>query len=296
MAATHARFSFCLCADDYALSQGVSRGILEALRERRLTATSALVTTPSWPLCAGELRQYSAAADIGFHLNLTLGSPLGPMPEFASSGRFPSVGKVIIKALTGKLPEAEIREEILRQIDAFCAHFGAAPAFADGHCHVHILPQVRAQLFASLAQKGLAGKVWLRDSSDSVLRIFRRQAGTLNQAGSLKKALSVAFLGSGFGKEASARGFLTNDGFAGFSAFDPGRDYGADFAGYLRAPGPRHLVMCHPGYCDAELLAADPVTHSRERELGFLLSPAFRALLELNGAELARMPDLVVRH
>jgi chitin disaccharide deacetylase len=289
MAAAQARFSVSLCADDYALSPGVSRGILEALCERRLTATSALVTAPSWPSSAEALRQYSAIADIGLHLNLTLGSPLGPMPKFASSGRFPPLGQAVMSALKRDLPEAEIRQEIIRQIIKFRDHFGAAPAFVDGHCHVQILPQVRAQLFAALEQVGLTGKVWLRDSSDSLLRILRRDAGQF------KKSLSVAWLGKGFARQALARGFRTNDGFAGFSAFDPGRDYGADFAGYLRAPGPRHLVMCHPGYCDAELAAVDPATLSREQELRFLLSPAFIRLLERKGAKLALISDCMTQ-
>ena len=87
------------------------------------------------------------------------------------------------------------------------------------------------------------------------------------------------------------RGFVTNDGFAGFSAFDPAHDYAADFARYLRAPGRRHLIMCHPGTCDEELVAADPVTLSRERELSFLLSPAFTAMLDRKRARLARLSD-----
>ncbi|MGA8169409.1 MAG: ChbG/HpnK family deacetylase, partial [Methylocystis sp.] len=38
-----------LCADDYALSYGVSAGILEALRAGRLSAVSALTNGPRWP-------------------------------------------------------------------------------------------------------------------------------------------------------------------------------------------------------------------------------------------------------
>ena len=65
----------------------------------------------------------------------------------------------------------------------------------------------------------------------------------------------------------------------------------ADFVRYLRAPGRRHLIMGHPGYCDEELVAADPVTRSRERELSFLLSPAFTAMLDRKRARLARLSD-----
>jgi chitin disaccharide deacetylase len=279
-----AYFSFCLCADDYALSPGVSRGILEALGAGRLSAASVMTTRPFWPKGAHELRQFKSKADIGLHLNLTLGSPLGDMPSFAATGRLPGISHVLKAAWRNELPEAEIGQEISRQLDGFCEHFDAAPAFVDGHQHVQVLPQIRSQLFACLDEKGFSGKVWLRDCSDRPWRILRRGV-------ELTKALGIAWLGSGFATEASARGFATNDGFSGFSAFDPAHDFAADFGRYLRAPGRRHLIMCHPGICDEELVAADPVTLSRERELSFLLSPAFTAMLARKGARLARLSE-----
>ena len=279
-----AYFSFCLCADDYALSPGVSRGILEALGAGRLSAASVMTTRPFWPKGAHELRQFKSKADIGLHLNLTLGIPLGDMPAFAATGRLPGISHVLKAAWRNELPEAEIGREVSRQLDSFCEHFDAAPAFVDGHQHVQVLPQIRSQLFACLDEKGFSGKVWLRDCSDRPWRILRRGV-------ELTKALGIAWLGSGFAREAAGRGFVTNEGFAGFSAFDPAHDYAADFARFLRAPGRRHLIMCHPGYCDEELVAADPVTLSRERELSFLLSPAFTAMLARKGARLARLSE-----
>jgi predicted glycoside hydrolase/deacetylase ChbG (UPF0249 family) len=277
-------FSFCLCADDYALSPGVSRGILEAIGAGRLSATGVMTTRPFWPKGAHELRRFKAKADIGLHLNLTLGSPLGDMPAFAASGRLPGIGHVLKAARRNELPEAEIGQEISRQLDGFCEHFDSAPAFVDGHQHVHVLPQIRATLFACLEEKGFLGKVWLRNSSDRPWCILRRGV-------ELTKALGIAWLGRGFARQASARGYVTNEGFSGFSAFDPAHDYAAEFARYLRAPGRRHLIMCHPGYCDEELAAADPATLSRERELSFLLSPAFTAMLDRKHARLARLSD-----
>jgi chitin disaccharide deacetylase len=279
-----AYFSFCLCGDDYALSPGVSRGILEALGADRLSATSVITTRPFWPKGAQGLRQFKAKVDVGLHLNLTLGSPLGEMPAFAASGHLPMISHVLKAARKRDLPEAEIGLEISRQLDSFCEHLDAAPAFVDGHQHVQILPQVRSQLLACLDEKGFSGKVWLRDSSDRPWRILRRRV-------EVTKALGIAWLGRGFAREASARGYVTNEGFSGFSAFDACHDYAADFARYLRAPGRRHLIMCHPGYCDEELVVADPVTRSRERELGFLLSPAFAAMLARKRARLAPLSD-----
>jgi predicted glycoside hydrolase/deacetylase ChbG (UPF0249 family) len=287
MGTAEASFSFCLCADDFALAPGVSRGILEALGAGRLSAVSVMANRPAWPEGSRALLPFKTKADIGLHLNLTLGAPLGNMPSFAASGRLPEIRQLVKAARQKSLPEAEIGDEISRQLDRFCDDFGATPNFVDGHQHVHILPQIRASLFACLERKGLAGKVWLRTSSDRPSRIVRRGV-------EVAKALAVAWLARGFAREAAARGFSTNEGFAGYSAFNSAQDYAADFARYLRAPGRHHLIMCHPGYCDGELAAVDPVTLSRERELSFLLSPAFTEMLEREGARLTRLSRALI--
>jgi hypothetical protein len=276
---------FILCADDFALSPAVSRGILAALRRGRLNATSVMTTRPSWPRGARDLQDFEGRAEIGLHVNLTLGAPLGPMPSFAPAGRLPEVYRVLGQARKGTLPEREIRAEIGRQIDAFAQARGNFPDFVDGHQHVQVFPRIRTWLLDALEDRGLCGKVWLRDSGDRASRILRR--GT-----EPKKALGVALLARGFAREARRRGFVTNEGFAGFSRFDPARDYAADFARYLKAPGGHHLVMCHPGYCDDELAAHDAVTLTRETELAFLLSDDFMGCVESAGMALAQYGSL----
>jgi predicted glycoside hydrolase/deacetylase ChbG (UPF0249 family) len=272
-------FSFALCADDYAMTPAVSRGILEALEAGALTATSVMTTSPWWPESAAALRPYIQQADIGLHLNLTSGAPLGPMPNLAPANRLPSIDRFM---RGGGLPLAEIDLEIGRQLDAFMSVWGGPPDHLDGHQHVQVFAAIRALVLRHLDRRGLRGKTWLRDSSDKPLRIVAR--GT-----TLKKALGLAWLARGVADAAKADGYVTNDGFAGFSDFRPDDDFAADFVRFLKRPGTRHLVMCHPGYVDDALRALDPVTDSRERELGFLLSPAFRSCLERSGATLKRL-------
>ncbi|MDB5649268.1 MAG: YdjC family protein [Hyphomicrobiales bacterium] len=262
---------FVLCADDYALTPSVSLGILEAVEAGRLDATGAMTTRPHWPEAARDLMSLGSAVQAGLHLDLTLGPPLTAMPSLVPNGRMPRIGTLIRLSRMGKLPEAEIRAEIAAQIDAFGAAYGRAPAFVDGHQHVQMLPGIRDWLFAELNGRGLAGDVWLRDSGDRIERILRRRIEA-------PKAMMVAMAGRGFGEEARKSGFVTNEGFAGFSAFDRRRDYAADFERYLLAPGPRHLVMCHPGRVDGELERLDPVTYTREQELEFFLSDRFADL------------------
>ncbi|MDB5596734.1 MAG: YdjC family protein [Hyphomicrobiales bacterium] len=263
---------FMLCADDYALTPSVSLGIIEAIEAGRLDGTGAMTTRPHWPEAARDLASLGSAAQAGLHLDLTLGPPLTRMDRLAPKGRLPTIGTLIRLSQAGKLPEAEIRGEIAAQIQAFGEAYGQAPAFVDGHQHVQMLPGIRDWLFDELERLGLTGQVWLRDSGDRIERILRRRVEA-------PKAMLVALAGRGFGAEARRRGFATNEGFAGFSAFDIRRDYAADFARFLLAPGPRHLIMCHPGRVDGELERLDPVTFTREQELEFLLSDRFAELM-----------------
>ncbi|MGC1576706.1 MAG: ChbG/HpnK family deacetylase [Beijerinckiaceae bacterium] len=276
---------FVLCADDFAVSEGVSAAILALLREGRVTATSAMTNRENWARAAPRLREFTGRADLGVHLNLTCGHSLALMSRFAPTGELPPFGRVLRGALSGRLPLAEIADEFRRQIDAFAAAMGREPDFLDGHQHVHAFPGVRDALFGALDGLGLARHVYLRDPADRLGAIARRRVG----AG---KAVVIAALARGFGEKLRARGLAANLGFAGVVPFDPRRDYAADFARFLTAPGKRHLVMCHPGEIDEELVAADAVSETRPREARFLRSDAFLEVLARLEAATARFGEL----
>lgn len=271
-----------LCADDYGLSEAVSRGILELARMGRISATGAMTNCPAWRTMAAPLRELGEKVAVGLHLNLTAGAPLGPMPGFAPGGQFPRMGDVLARALTGRLPLDEIGDEIARQLGAFEEAFGQAPAFVDGHQHVHVLPGVRGALLRVLQNRGHRD-LWLRDPSDGVRAILSRDIGA-------RKALSVAALAFGFAAAARKAGFDTNEGFSGFSPFDPTVEPGLVFGAGFHKIGPRPVVMCHPGEVDEELRTLDGVVETRPLELRYLASDAFHELLEFFTIALARSP------
>jgi predicted glycoside hydrolase/deacetylase ChbG (UPF0249 family) len=256
-----------LCADDYALTEGVSRAVGELAAARRLSATSALVTTPHWPAMAQRLVVHRGRIAVGLHLNLTLGAPLGPMPWLAGGGAFPKRNAVVARALLGVIHPREIKAEIERQLDAFERHLGFPPDHIDGHEHMHVLPGIRQRLLEVVARRYPGPKPLLRDPSDSREAIAAR-------GGPRSKALAVAALALGFGAGARRRGIPTNRGFSGFSRFDASVPFAEELAGALRAPGPRHIVMCHPGHPDAALAAVDPVVDRRGMEYEALMRDA----------------------
>ncbi|UVF18288.1 ChbG/HpnK family deacetylase [Microvirga terrae] len=265
--------SVILCADDFGLADGVSRGIVELAGMGRLSATGAMTNMPGWRRAAPGLRPLRDRIAVGLHLNLTAGSPLGPMPGLAPTGTFPSLKDLLPKALKRQLPAGEIAGEIGRQIDAFEETFGEAPAFVDGHQHVHVLPVIRPALIRTLTARGHAGRVWLRDPADRATAILRRPIGR-------GKALTVKALARGFARSAHAAGFRTNKGFSGFAPLDLSVPAQRVFEEAFSHLGGHPLVMCHPGYVDDELRALDPALESREAELDYLKSDAFSELLQ----------------
>jgi len=79
----------------------------------------------------------------------------------------------------------------------------------------------------------------------------------------------------------------TNCAFAGTYEFDCGADFPALFPRFLDHLPDGGLVMCHPGFVDAELERLDPLTTLREREYAFFAGDAFPALLGGHGVALA---------
>jgi hypothetical protein len=274
---------FILIADDYALTDGVSRAIVELLNKGRLSGTSAMTNQSGWPMLAPMLHPFRGTRELGLHVTLTLGAPLGDMPYLAPHGVLPPLRRILVQSLAGGLVRAELEVEILRQIDAFEAQMGRLPDFIDGHQHVHTLPIVRRALLDAIIKKDRHWHPWLRVPSDRIGAIAARGV-------TVGKSLLIALLAQGFAASARRCGFSVNDSFSGVSDFNADGDYEADFRRYLLVSGRRHLVMCHPGHSDSQLAALDPVTKARDLEFEFLSSDTFSSLLEAMNMKISSFP------
>jgi predicted glycoside hydrolase/deacetylase ChbG (UPF0249 family) len=253
-----------LCADDYAMTEGISRAVGELAAAKRLSATSVMVTSPHWPATAPRLSVHRGHLSVGLHLNLTLGSPLGPMPGLAPAGTFPGARALAVRAFCGLLHAGEVRAEIERQLDSFEAGLQVPPDHVDGHQHMHVLPTVRAALLETLQRRYPAQPPLVRSPADRLAAITARRLAA-------PKALAVGALSIGLVGAAQRRGLPVNDSFAGFSDFDEAVPYADELRRAWLQPGRRHLVMCHPGYPDAELGRLDPVVGRRRMEYDALM-------------------------
>lgn len=250
---------FVLCADDFAMTAGVSRSILELIEGGKLSAAGAMTNRPHWQGFASAFGALAERADLGLHLNLTCAAPLGAMPRLAPGGEMPKLRDLAQAAAVSPSVRREIAAEIARQLDAFEDRLGRPPDFVDGHQHVHVLPGVRRAVLEAVMRRYPEGRVYLRDPADSAAAIRARGVA-------VGKALTIAGLALGFRRAALRRGIPVNRGFSGASPFDPARDFGADLRRFLLRPGPAHLVMCHPGFVDDELKRLDPVVATRPIE------------------------------
>jgi chitin disaccharide deacetylase len=132
-------------ADDFNLSEGVSRGILEAHHHGIVTETSVMVNL-------GDLQQASALLaaaprlGVGLHLNLTRGRPMARPSAVAellgSDGQF--LGSP--QSLPAHIRQGTVQTEFRAQLDTFVQAFGRLPQHLDTHHHVHQHPVVLAAL------------------------------------------------------------------------------------------------------------------------------------------------------
>lgn len=270
-------------ADDYALSPGVSDGILELARAGRLSGTGAMVPSPRWREDAARLRDTPDGFQTGVHLTLTGAlPPLGPMPSLCPEGSFPPLGRWLLLShaglLSGRLVRNELSAEIARQLDMFEAAMGRAPHFVDGHQHVHVLPGIRPLLLDILARRYPAGSVWLRDCTEPLVRTTRRGVAT-------GKALFIALLSRGLDRQAALHAIPTNRGFSGI--YDFSGDYPRLMDRFLDGSPAGSVIMVHPARPDTELAALDPVVDARLAEMAYLCGPEWPAALSRTGITIA---------
>ena len=266
--------TLALCADDFGLAPGLSRGIARLAAARRLTAIACITNSPHWPEASGGLQGLPDTVDVGLHLNFTEGRPLSP-----SLARlwpvFPSLPSLIARAHLRRLPRAEVRHEVHAQLNAFMALRGKPPQFVDGHQHVHHLPVLRDILL---------------DMVEHVqpLPAVRSTARVIGPGSAVKRMLIERTGGRQLGTELARRELAHNPALLGAYDFQA-RDYRALMQRWLAAlPAEGGLLFCHPG----EHAPGDPpdaIADARVRELAYLASDAFDHDLAAAGVMLGRV-------
>ncbi|MCL1962303.1 MAG: ChbG/HpnK family deacetylase [Desulfovibrionaceae bacterium] len=264
-----------VCADDYAASGAISRGIAQLARAGRLTAASAMTLSPRWALDAPALRELRGQLDVGLHLDWT-------SPFAAAAGHGMTLARAMLRAASGGFGRERARIVIERQLDAFEAQWRAPPDHVDGHQHVQQLAGIREALLETLARRypdGAAGRgPWLR-----VSRVGAGQAG-------IKGRVITALGATTLQRLAEQAGVPCAPGLWGVYDFTGGpARYAALMDGWLARAAARAVLMCHPAHSqDGDADLADVIAPARRWEFDFLGSAGFGEMLARHGVALVR--------
>jgi chitin disaccharide deacetylase len=238
-------------ADDFNLTPGVTRGILDGHRHGIITSTTVMVNLPDVEHSRDLAAEDAPALGLGLHLNFTFGAPLLTPDAVGSlvdaSGRFHRDRE----RLGAAGEPSEIRAEIEAQIARFLAVFGRCPTHLDTHYHMHRLPRVFAIVLAAAAELGIPLRAL---SPEMTARIRARGLPAVDRA-----------VG-----DVAAEAYWTAAGVVQFVESLP--------------DGVTEL-MCHPGYVDAGLVVSS-YREQREGELRALCDPKVKSALDGAGIEL----------
>lgn len=261
-----------LCADDYAQSAAISRGILELVEQRRLSAVSCFSEGDFWSSTDNTLLDYREHIDIGLHFNLT-------QPFTRASISAKPLNQIMALAISRRIDRSEVMTALRAQLDSFESVAKQMPDFIDGHQHVHVLPIIRDIVIDELTQRYGNKKPYLRAVNPH-----------LSLSGGPIKLLVLKLLGGGFQQLAQRHGLQTNSGFSGIYSLQPSADFAALMQHWLAAADNGDLLMCHPGaYANDN---SDPIAATRPVELAFLQSINFANLLSHNTIRLSRFRDI----
>ncbi len=242
-------------ADDFGLTAGVNRAIVEA--HQRGVVTSATMMANAGAVDDAVACALQSKLSIGCHVVLIDGAPLLPPQDVSSLVVADGTGArfhdswlgFAARALRGRFDGNQIAAEVEAQIRKIQER-GLPVTHVDSHKHVHLLPRVLAPMlraaqacgvravrnpFAPIKPLALAHllrrpRLWTRYSEVKLLRGFS----------------------SDFRKTVLAAGMATTDGTFGIvttGALD--QQLFAAIVGSL--PEGTWELVCHPGYCDQDL-------------------------------------------
>ena len=272
-----------LNADDFGLTAGVNRAIVELHRAGRLTSATLMARAAATEE-AIELARTTPTLGVGCHVVLvdgepqlaarelsilhepsTLPSTLPPALIDARTGRFhPTLGAFLARLLTGRIRSGEIEAEAAAQI-ALLQSKGLRLTHIDTHKHTHMFPAVLRPMLRAARAAGIRAvrnpfePRWSLRATPGAPVIRRAEVGLLRR------------LEPAFRRIVAEEGFATTDGAIGVLA--TGTLDAATVASLLRNLPPDTLgtetweLVTHPGYNDQDLAQARTrLLASRETE------------------------------
>ncbi|PYX81397.1 MAG: hypothetical protein DMG70_19650 [Acidobacteria bacterium] len=278
-------------ADDFGLTAGVNRAIVEAHSHGVVTSTTLMANVPAFD-DAVQRAILSPKISVGCHVMLVDGSPiLGGSraaslidPHSTNGTRFrESLGGFAANVLLSRIDAEAIEAEATAQIRKLQSA-GITVSHFDTHKHTHMLPAVLRPLLRAAKVCGI----------HAVRNPFTPWLPILVPPRAWKRCLEVRALhklAGAFRRIAAGHDMLTPDGTFGIAAAG---DLSLELFQRIveRLPEGTWEFVCHPGYHDGELdKTRTRLRESRVKELKILTSAAARQALARCGVELISYRD-----
>jgi chitin disaccharide deacetylase len=280
-------------ADDFGLTPGVNRGILEA-HVKGVVTSATLMANASGFDDAVELAQTSPTLSVGCHVVLVDGSPVSSLSRSStlrggadSQQLEKSLSRFAVRALRGRVDPTEVETEVAAQIQKLQAA-GIRLSHVDTHKHAHIFPQILAPLLRAAKACGIRA---IRNPFGRIA--FAGVAGRPRLWKRYGQLLLLNPLAGKFRRYVREQSILTPDGSLGIAATGVLDERLFELI-IENFPGGTWELVTHPGYNDADLdRVPTRLRQSRETELQLLTSAGFREKLERSGIELISYRDLI---
>jgi predicted glycoside hydrolase/deacetylase ChbG (UPF0249 family) len=282
-------------ADDFGLTQGVNRAILEAHCHGIVTSATLMANGQAFD--DASLRATSMSRmSVGCHVVVVDGSPvLGgkQTPSTLSNKKFDdrrfyqSLSGFAVRAVSGNIDAGEIEAEATAQIRKLQAA-GIVVSHLDTHKYTHIFPPVLRPLLRAAKACGVPA---MRNPFGPLhVSIVAKQPSLWKRFG---KVTVLSPLGKAFRRSVIDAGMLAPDRTVGIVTTSSMNVRLFESIVDSLPEGTWELV-CHPGYNDAELGSIRTrLRESRAVELRLLTSPEAREILNRSGVKLISYREVV---
>lgn len=278
-------------ADDFGLTAGVNRAIIEGNRSGIVTSATIMANVKATD-AAIDLAKAEPGLKTGCHVVLIDGVPLtANLPTLTnSSSRFRSSLKQFAFAATrGQIAADEIQQEVEAQISKLQSR-RVTITHIDSHKHTHMFPRVLRPLLRAAKSCGIRAvrnpfepiRCWPAGMVLGSPGLWLRSAGVM----------AFQTFAAEFRRAVKEEGIVSTDGTIGIAA--TGLLDQKKLLQILEAlPEGTWELVCHPGYSDSDLQAAGTrLTQSREIELSALTSAETKKALARREIELISYADL----
>jgi len=277
-------------ADDFGLTAGVNRAIIEGHARGVITSSTVMANMPAFADAVRLARDHPSLG-VGLHFNITQGRPVAEASRVSSliddDGEFWGTSAALLRrALAGRLRTEEVVVELRAQIEK-ALNAGLRLTHVDSHKHSHALPRICEAIIATIKDYGinavrLPREEWRFDRNAKSFELIAQSVG----------ALGISQLCRISGAKLKKSDVKTPDFFFGIAR-----------TGFWtkiwlielieRLPAGASELMCHPGYDDDDLgVVGTRLRASRVNELRLLTDPDVVAKLRGNDVKLINFAAL----